>query len=68
MRSQVTLGEVIERHPLRNGLAELVAYLQLAGEKFRTTVDEEGQEEMQWESETGVTRRATLQRIIIMRN
>jgi hypothetical protein len=32
MRSQVTLGEVVERHPLRNGLAELVAYLQLAGE------------------------------------
>ena len=68
MRIQVTLGEVIARHPLRNGLAELVAYLQLAGEKFKSTVDETTEEEVQWESETGVTRRATLQRIIIMRN
>ena len=67
-RSQVTLGEVVARHPLRNGLAELVAYLQLAGEKFKTTVDEDAEEEVQWQSETGVTRRATLQRIIILRN
>ena len=68
MCSQVTLGEVVERHPLRNGLAELVAYLQLAGEKFRTTVDEKSEEEVQWQSEMGATRRATLQRIIILRN
>ena len=68
IRSQVTLGEVVARHPLRNGLAELVAYLQLADEKFKTTVDENAEEEVQWESETGVTRRATLQRIIILRN
>ena len=68
IRSQVTLGEVVTRHPLRNGLAELVAYLQLADEKFKTTVDENAEEEVHWESETGVTRRATLQRIIILRN
>ena len=67
-RSQVTVGEVVARHPLRHGLAELVAYLQLSGEKFKTTVDENAEEEVQWQSETGVTRRATLQRIIILRN
>lgn len=30
MRSQISLGEIVAKHPLRHGLAELVAYLQLA--------------------------------------
>ncbi len=68
MRSQVTLGEVVERHPLRNGLAELVAYLQLAGEWPRTTVDEGVEEQVQWKCSTGITREATLPRIILLRN
>jgi len=67
-RSQVTLGEVVARHPLHNGLAELVAYLQLAGEWPRTTVDEGVEEQVQWQSPTGTTREATLPRIILLRN
>jgi hypothetical protein len=68
MRSQVTLGEVVARHPLHNGLAELVAYLQLAGEWPRTTVDEGVEEQVQWQSPAGTTREATLPRIILLRN
>jgi hypothetical protein len=47
-RSQITLSELCEMHPLQHGLAELVAYLQLAGDAFRTVVDEETTETIPW--------------------
>lgn len=47
-RSQVTLRELCEMQPLQHGLAELVAYLQLAGDTFKTVVDEEATEEIGW--------------------
>jgi len=68
MSSQITIAEVIERHPLRNGLAELVAYLQLAGEWPRTAVDEGVEDAVRWQSAAGITRQATLPRIILLRN
>ena len=61
MRSQITIGEVILHHPL-------VAYLQLAGDWPKTAVDEGEQEEVRWESATGISRLATLPRIILLRN
>jgi flagellar motility protein MotE (MotC chaperone) len=67
-RSQVSLAEVVARHPLRHGLAELVAYLQIAGEWSKTAVDEESQEQVSWRTESGVVRRATLPRILLLRN
>ncbi len=67
-RSQVSLAEVVTRHPLRHGLAELVAYLQLAGELANTVVDEEVQEQVSWQLESGVMRQATLPRIILLKN
>ncbi|HHE32079.1 MAG TPA: DUF3375 domain-containing protein [Chlorobaculum parvum] len=66
-RSQISLGELVARHPLRHGLAELVAYLQLAGEWPRTTVDEETKEQIEWVAENNVRRQATLPRIIFVR-
>jgi hypothetical protein len=68
VRSQISLAEVVGRHPLRHGLAELVAYLQLAGEWPKTAVDDDVQEQVNWQLETGVMRRATLPRIILLRN
>lgn len=47
-RSQITLRELCERQPLRQGLAELVAYLQLAGDSFKTVVDESAAEILVW--------------------
>jgi flagellar motility protein MotE (MotC chaperone) len=68
VRNQVSIGEVVALHPLRNGLAELVAYLQLAGEWPRMTVDEGVEEKVRWQSATGITRQAILPRIILLRN
>ncbi|MCD6525627.1 MAG: DUF3375 domain-containing protein [Desulfuromonas sp.] len=67
-RSQVSLGEIISHHPLRYGLAELVVYLQLAGEWHQAVVDDEQQEVVSWQTDDGKVRQATLPRIILLRN
>nr|WP_321466152.1 DUF3375 domain-containing protein [uncultured Desulfobulbus sp.] len=67
-RTQISLGEVVHRHPLRHGLAELVAYLQLAGQWPETAVDEEVQEQVRWQLETGATRQASLPLILLLRS
>ena len=70
-RSQVTLQEVCERHPLEQGLAELVAYLQLAGDGFEATVDETVVESIAWRGagadDAPVLRRARVPRVIFVR-
>ena len=70
-RSQVTLQEVCERHPLEQGLAELVAYLQLAGDGFEATVDETVVETVSWRGtgadDAPVVRRARVPRVIFVR-
>ncbi|RQZ17707.1 DUF3375 domain-containing protein [Burkholderia sp. Bp9031] len=70
-RSQVTLRELIESYPLQQGLAELVAYLQLGSDAFRTVVDEETIELIAWQStradEAPTTRRARMPRVIFVR-
>jgi len=56
------------QHPLRHGLAELVVYLQLAGEWPKTAVDDDAPEQVSWTAATGVVRKATLPRIILLRS
>lgn len=67
-RGQITLGEVVARNPLRYGLAELVAYVQIAADWPKAAVDDEAQEQVCWQTDTGIFRQATLPRIILMRN
>jgi hypothetical protein len=70
-RAQVTLRELIEAHPLQQGLAELVAYLQLGSDAFKTVVDEDTHEVIAWQTtrrdETPKARRARLPRVIFVR-
>jgi hypothetical protein len=72
-RTQVTLRELAELQPLEHGLAELVAYLQLAEDSFDAVVDESVTETIRWkgavdEGEDGdVTRQASLPRVIFVR-
>ena len=67
-RNQISLGDLIARNPLRHGLAELVTYLQIAGQWPCTAVDEESQEQIEWESDNDMKRQAKLPRIIFVRN
>lgn len=70
-RSQVTLRELCEMQPLQHGLAELVAYLQLAGDAFKTVVDEEATETIGWSrvepDGRGQVKQARLPRVIFVR-
>jgi hypothetical protein len=65
-RAQVLLRDVIEHHPLTEGLPELIGYLSLAGEDRGTTFDESRRDHIAWQSETGI-RRVHMPRIIFSR-
>jgi len=70
-RSQVTLRELTESQPLRQGLAELVAYLHLGSESFKTVVDEDTPEVIAWTTVATdgepMQKRARLPRVIFVR-
>lgn len=70
-RTQITLSELVADQPLQQGLAELVAYLQLGSEAFNIVVDEDKPEPIRWQTVTrdgqAVTRGARLPRMIFTR-
>lgn len=66
-RSQVTLRELLEARPLRQGLAELVAYLELASASSATVIDEDMQERVTWRAADGRWKQAHLARVIFSR-
>ena len=66
-RAQISLAELVALHPLRQGLSELLAYLQLAGGRNDTAVDEEITESLEWRLADGSYRRVRLPRIIFTR-
>ena len=66
-KSQITLGELVARHPLEHGLAELVAWLTLASEDHKTVFEEGSRESVAWLDPSGKARRATLPRVSFVR-
>ena len=66
-KTQVTLGELVQQHPLEHGLAELVAWLTLASEDRKTVFEEDTRESMDWLDTAGRQRRATLPRVSFVR-
>ncbi len=68
---QISLSELVATQPLRHGLAELVAYLQLGSDTFTSVVDEDTIEPIRWQAvgtdTQTVTRSARLPRVIFMR-
>jgi hypothetical protein len=70
-KSQISLRELTELQPLEQGLAELVAYLQLAGDRFKSVIDEENSELIIWKRSNGdgieQSKQARLPRVIFIR-
>ena len=67
---QVTLAQVVQRHPLQHGLAELIGYLRLATDTdhlLRSTIEEEARDSVAWSDASGDARRATVPRITFHR-
>lgn len=70
-KTQVTLCELIEARPLQYGLAELLTYLQLSCESFKSTLDEDTKELITWETVVvdgaAVKKQCWVQRVIFVR-
>jgi len=66
-RAQITLAELLAQYPLRQGLAELVAYLQLAAEHGAAVLEEAREDTVTWLSSAGTPKRARLPRVIFSR-
>lgn len=64
---QITLRALVETHPIQHGLAELVAYLELASDNPRTVFDEERTEPVRWQTRDGRWKAAEMPRVIFLR-
>jgi len=67
IRAQVTLREVILTHPVRHGLAEIIAYLSIAAADAKAVFDEDAPEQVTWPDVQGRERKAILPRVIFNR-
>jgi hypothetical protein len=68
--SQVTLRELCDVYPLQHGLAELITYLQLSSDGFKSVVDENSVDVIVWHSTVNGERRmkhARLPRVLFVR-
>ena len=70
-RSQVSLRELLQEHPIEQGLAELVTYFQMGASELPAHVDEGQSETIEWWTKTGDgsprLKRVRLPRIIFVR-
>lgn len=66
-RRQITLGELLEEFPLKNGLAELVGYLVLASEDAKALFDDVNYDVVRWVDSNNVSRSGSLPRVIFNR-
>lgn len=67
-QSQISLGDLLKQHPLQQGLAELVTWLELATADNHSVIDEQQIQLIQWVDEQGYTRRASVPLMIFSRS
>lgn len=63
-RDNISLAEVIEQHPLRHGLGELIVYLAIASHDEHATIDDNSTESIDWIDARGHSRRVAMPLII----
>ena len=51
-RPQISLGELIQEHPIKKGLAELVTYFQMSVDELTAHIDKTETETIEWWTET----------------
>lgn len=66
-RSQIGLAELLDRYPLDQGLAELVAYLSSGDGTFEVIFDERTREQVGWRDIDGARRTAIVPRVSFSR-
>jgi hypothetical protein len=66
-REQVSLAELLHEAPLQQGLAELVAYLDLASDERTALFEDSRTQTLTWTDARGRTRRITLPLVLFHR-
>jgi len=66
-RSQVSLHDLVQDHPLEQGLAELVAYLSLAAADGASIIDDARHQTLTWTDDEGRLRQGTLPMVVFCR-
>ena len=66
-RSQVSLVELVQAHPLEQGLAELVAYMSLAAADGASIIDDSRHQTLNWTDDEGRLRQGTLPMVVFCR-
>jgi hypothetical protein len=66
-RSQVSLADLVEAHPLEQGLAELVTYLSLAASDGTSVIDDAQHQTLTWTDDDGTVRQGTLPMVVFCR-
>jgi Protein of unknown function (DUF3375) len=66
-RSQVSLLDLVDAHPLEQGLAELVAYMSLAASEGACVIDDAQRQTVSWSDGEGGIRQATLPMVAFCR-
>jgi hypothetical protein len=66
-RSQITLGELSERFPMRKGLAEVIGYFNLASRGDKALISDTEQEVLDLVTTDGRPRRVELPKVIFLR-
>jgi len=66
-RSQVSLLDLVEAHPLEQGLAELVAYMSLAAADGASIIDDARRQTLTWTDSEGRLRQGTVPMVMFCR-
>jgi flagellar motility protein MotE (MotC chaperone) len=66
-RDQIALAELVQCHPLEQGLAELIAYLSLAADDPNALIDDGVPTELAWIDAEGIRRAATMPQVVFTR-
>ncbi|HEX2706128.1 MAG TPA: DUF3375 family protein, partial [Candidatus Lustribacter sp.] len=64
---QVALTDLVDAHPLEQGLGEVMAYLGLSEDGVEVVFDDDAIEELRWELDDGALRRAELPAVAYVR-
>jgi len=64
---KVSLSDMIARHPIEQGLAEVVAYFSIAADDPAAIINDTARETLTWTDENGATRQATLPTVVFCR-
>jgi flagellar motility protein MotE (MotC chaperone) len=64
---QVSLSDMVARHPIEQGLAEIVAYFSIAADDPAAIINDTARQTLTWIDENGTARQATLPTVIFCR-